>query len=268
MSGLVLDCATFSAGAEISFSNLLKCLSDSLKLNMYFLFVFMTVHTVVLRMLLRPCLCMSKTTTTTSLPSQEQCGWRQRSLKQHSLPAPLLSANQWVLLLNKSLSLHQLWHQLHQLKTLSLVEETISHIKWITTNPKTGSHTLVSMSIDAKSIGALNVPREDDGVIILLRDMTSGLSCSLSAKRSRNRNLLRINRSKLRRLQPTTIKDLPIRVSQHLVLCTMVQPMSHCRLCPRCFIALMSCSMTAVTMNLLEVLAGYFLCVCGHYSSS
>ena len=94
--------------------------------------------------------------------------------------------------LNKLLNLHQL--QFLPLKALNLVESLVSHIRWIAPSPRKGGHTLESMSMDMKSIGAPNVPREDDGVTISPRDTTNGSSCSLSTKKSRNRNMLRLSR--------------------------------------------------------------------------
>ena len=122
------------------------------------------ISVVWMSTLLRPCSCGPRTVTTTSFPSQEQYGWRQRSQRQHSLLACLLSVNQWVLHLHKSLNLHQLQLQPPWLKARSLGEETGSNIKWIPTNPKMVSHTLASTSADAKSIGAPNVPRGKDGI--------------------------------------------------------------------------------------------------------
>ena len=168
--------------------------------------------------------------------------------------------------LNKLLNLHQL--QFLPLKALNLVESLVSHIRWIAPSPRKGGHTLESMSMDMKSIGAPNVPREDDGVTISPRDTTNGSSCSLSTKKSRNRKLHRSSRGKLKQLLQTTIRDLPIRVSQCLVLCTVVQSMHCCCLSLRCFLAPIVTFNDSSTMNPLEVSARHCSSVCGHFYSS
>ena len=45
----------------------------------------------------------------------------------------------------------------------------------------------------------------------------------MSAKNSRNRNLLKLSKGKLQKLLPTTTRDLSIRVSQRLVPCTVMR---------------------------------------------
>ena len=79
----------------------------------------------------------------------------------------------------------------------------------------------MSTSMGVKSIGVLDIPREDNGVTISPRDMTNGSS---HMNKSRNRNLLKLSRGKLKLLLPIPIRDLLIRASQLLVPCTEVQP--------------------------------------------